>query len=63
MGDIREERKIRALRYHGNKDIRLEDVPDPVCLPGFIKIKNSWCGICGSGKLIVDVKCWRDKRN
>jgi hypothetical protein len=40
---------MRALRYHGNKDVRLDDVPEPVCKPGWVKIKNGYSGICGSG--------------
>ncbi|KAH9988282.1 GroES-like protein [Xylariaceae sp. FL0662B] len=40
---------MRALRYHGPGDIRLElDIPEPVCLPHQVKIRPSFCGICGS---------------
>ncbi|KAI1370155.1 GroES-like protein [Hypoxylon crocopeplum] len=40
---------MRALRYHGPLDLRLEhDVPEPECLPHQVKIKPSFCGICGS---------------
>jgi (R,R)-butanediol dehydrogenase / meso-butanediol dehydrogenase / diacetyl reductase len=40
---------MKALRYYGNRDISLDDVPEPQLRPGWIKIKNDWCGICGSG--------------
>ncbi|EXJ84798.1 hypothetical protein A1O3_05470 [Capronia epimyces CBS 606.96] len=39
---------MRALRYHGNKDVRLDDVPEPECKPGWIKLKNGFTGICGT---------------
>ncbi|KAI0503098.1 GroES-like protein [Xylaria bambusicola] len=40
---------MRALRYHGPYDVRLEhDIPEPECRPHQVKIKPSWCGICGS---------------
>ncbi|RVU18565.1 2,3-butanediol dehydrogenase [Streptomyces antnestii] len=39
---------MRALRLHGPKDLRLEDIPEPGLRPGTVKIKVEWCGICGS---------------
>lgn len=33
---------MRALRYHGNKDIRLDEIPEPELRPGWVKIKNGW---------------------
>ncbi|RVX69834.1 hypothetical protein B0A52_05668 [Exophiala mesophila] len=39
---------MRALRFHGNKDIRVEDIPEPSPRPGWVKVKNAWAGICGS---------------
>lgn len=39
---------MRALRWHGNRDIRLDDIPEPELRPGWVKIKNEWSGICGS---------------
>ena len=39
---------MRALRYHGNKDIRLDELPEPELRPGWVKIKNGWAGVCGS---------------
>ncbi len=39
---------MRAVRYHGNRDIRVDDIPEPECKPGFVKIAPEWCGICGS---------------
>jgi (R,R)-butanediol dehydrogenase/meso-butanediol dehydrogenase/diacetyl reductase len=43
---------MKALRYYGKKDIRLEEVPEPSPGEGEVKIKVKWCGICGSD--IVD---------
>jgi len=42
---------MKALRWHGRKDIRLDDVPEPVAGPGEVKVKVKWCGICGSDVL------------
>jgi len=39
---------MRAARFHAQKDIRIEDVPEPVTRPGTAKIKVAWCGICGT---------------
>ncbi|KAF2850054.1 hypothetical protein T440DRAFT_499292 [Plenodomus tracheiphilus IPT5] len=40
---------MRALRYYGAKDIRLEhDIPEPICDAHQVKIRPSFCGICGS---------------
>lgn len=39
---------MRAVRYHGNRDVRVDDIPEPECRPGFVKIAPEWCGICGS---------------
>jgi hypothetical protein len=40
---------MRALRYYGPGDIRLEhDVPEPVCDAHQVKIRPNFCGICGS---------------
>lgn len=39
---------MRALRFHGNKDIRVDEIDEPRCRPGWVKIKNAWAGICGS---------------
>jgi D-arabinose 1-dehydrogenase-like Zn-dependent alcohol dehydrogenase len=40
---------MRALRFHGNKDIRVDEIPEPPLKPGWVKVKNAWAGICGSG--------------
>lgn len=39
---------MRALRYHGNRDVRIDDIPEPEVRPGTVKLKVHWCGICGS---------------
>lgn len=38
---------MNAVRFHGKEDIRFEQVPEPECGKGQIKIKPAWCGICG----------------
>lgn len=39
---------MRAARWHGREDIRVEDVPAPQLEPGHVAIDVAWCGICGS---------------
>lgn len=39
---------MKALRFHGQKDIRLDDVPVPELGPGKVKIAPKFCGICGT---------------
>lgn len=39
---------MKAARWHGAKDIRVEDLPEPEIKPGFVKVKVAWAGICGS---------------
>lgn len=37
-----------AARYYGPKDIRVENIADPVCSPGKVLVKIAYAGICGS---------------
>ncbi len=55
---------MRALRWHGPRDLRLEDVEDPGA-PGFgeVRVAVEWCGICGTdveeytdGPLVIPVE-------
>jgi len=40
---------LKAVRLHGYKDLRLEDVGDPGAPgPGEVLLAPLWCGICGS---------------
>jgi (R,R)-butanediol dehydrogenase / meso-butanediol dehydrogenase / diacetyl reductase len=39
---------VKALRWHDQKDIRLENIKEPQVEPGKVKLKVKWCGICGS---------------
>lgn len=40
---------MKAVRWHGVKDIRVEDIPEPqITQPDSVKIKVQWCGICGT---------------
>ena len=54
---------MKALRWHAQRDIRLDEVPEPSPGPGEVKLKIKWCGICGSdiheyesGPLLVPAK-------
>jgi threonine dehydrogenase-like Zn-dependent dehydrogenase len=40
--------KMNAVRFHGQRDIRLEQIPVPTVKPGHVKIAPKFCGICGS---------------
>lgn len=39
---------MKALRWYGQKDLRIDNIDEPKALPGKVKIKVEWCGICGS---------------
>lgn len=39
---------MKAARWHGVKDIRVEDIPEPQPGRGEVKLKVAWTGICGS---------------
>ncbi|KAF2460517.1 chaperonin 10-like protein [Lineolata rhizophorae] len=39
---------MKAVRFHGQKDLRLEDIPVPTLKKGFVKVRPAWVGICGS---------------
>lgn len=44
---------MKALRFHAPEDVRLEDVPEPVCGDDEIKIKVKNCSTCGTDVKIV----------
>ncbi|KAL5338322.1 chaperonin 10-like protein [Aspergillus crustosus] len=39
---------MRALRFHAPNDLRVDNIEEPVCGKGQVKLRNSYCGICGS---------------
>ncbi|MBW4042611.1 MAG: 2,3-butanediol dehydrogenase [Acidobacteria bacterium] len=39
---------MRAARYYARHDIRIEDIAEPVLLPGTVMVQVAWCGICGT---------------
>ena len=39
---------MKAAVFHGQNDIRLEDVAEPEVRPGSVKVKVEWCSICGT---------------
>ena len=39
---------MKAAVFHGPKDIRVEDVPEPDIRARSVKVKVDWCGICGT---------------
>ena len=43
---------MNAVRFHGREDLRYEQVPEPECGKGQIKIKPAWCGICGRVRIV-----------
>lgn len=47
---------MKALRWHGRNDVRLDDVPAPKAPgPREVQLRVLWCGICGT-----DVEEWRN---
>ena len=45
---------MKAIVYHGNKDIRLEDIPEPSPDPGEVKIRVTNASICAT-----DIEEWQ----
>ena len=41
---------MKAAVWHGHKDVRIEDVKEPVPGKGQVKIKVDWAGICGTDR-------------
>jgi len=39
---------MRAARFHGKRDIRVEDIEEPVPKDGQVLVDVEWTGICGS---------------
>lgn len=39
---------MKAARFHAQKDVRIEDRPEPQSRPGSVTIDVAWCGICGT---------------
>lgn len=39
---------MRAARYYGRNDIRIDELPEPEVGPGMVGIDVAWCGICGT---------------
>ena len=39
---------MKAARYYGNRDLRIEEVEEPKVQDGTIKVQVEWCGICGT---------------
>lgn len=39
---------MRAIRYHGREDVRLEELPDPTPGPGDVLLRVHANGVCGS---------------
>ena len=39
---------MKALVYHGNKDLRVEEILEPETQPGQVKLAVDFCGICAT---------------
>ena len=39
---------MKAIRYYGNKDLRFDEVPEPVPASGEMKLRVDFCGICAT---------------
>jgi D-arabinose 1-dehydrogenase-like Zn-dependent alcohol dehydrogenase len=53
---------MNAVRFHGKEDLRYEQVPEPDCGKGQIKIKPAWCGICGRVCIVHEKPRKRNRR-
>jgi (R,R)-butanediol dehydrogenase/meso-butanediol dehydrogenase/diacetyl reductase len=39
---------MKAALWHSKRDVRIEEIPEPVIQKNKVKIKVAWCGICGT---------------
>ncbi|WP_347352184.1 2,3-butanediol dehydrogenase [Intrasporangium sp.] len=39
---------MKAARFYGPGDIRIDEIPEPAVRPGTVKVEVQWCGICGT---------------
>jgi (R,R)-butanediol dehydrogenase/meso-butanediol dehydrogenase/diacetyl reductase len=39
---------MKAARFHGRGDIRVDEVSEPTTRPGTVAVEVEWCGICGT---------------
>lgn len=39
---------MKAALWYKAKDVRVEDIPEPIVKDDGVKVKVKWCGICGS---------------
>lgn len=39
---------MKAARFYGPGDIRIDDIAEPAVRPGTVKVEVEWCGICGT---------------
>jgi len=39
---------VKAARFYGPGDIRIDDVLEPATRPDTVKVEVQWCGICGT---------------
>ena len=39
---------MKAVRYYGKEDLRIDDIAEPEVRPGTVKIAPAYTGICGS---------------
>lgn len=46
-GAQKPQKTMKAVRFHGQNDLRVENIPEPQIQDGKVKIKPEWCGICG----------------
>jgi threonine dehydrogenase-like Zn-dependent dehydrogenase len=44
---------MRAARFYGKEDIRVEEIEEPAVREGWIKIKPAFVGICGTGTSLL----------
>jgi (R,R)-butanediol dehydrogenase/meso-butanediol dehydrogenase/diacetyl reductase len=40
--------QMKAARFYGKEDLRIEEVPEPSPGPGQVKLRNAFSGLCGS---------------
>jgi (R,R)-butanediol dehydrogenase / meso-butanediol dehydrogenase / diacetyl reductase len=41
---------LKAAVFHGQRDVKVDEVKAPEVQAGSLKVKAGWCGICGTDR-------------
>lgn len=51
---------MRAARLHGHKDLRIEQITEPICAPGTVKVRRTQVSLGKKSVLKKEIRYGRD---